>query len=481
MANVNTDSLRSVSASITDIIGRLKAAASYTESACDSLANYANNLKGYNGQKVAEDQRQDSIVNPNNQNVVDMHYYYNTWVTDDGGIAESANQLQKYTTEMLTIVDGLSSKAGVIDSIARTIDSYINSVEATIGNGTTSSPFSPDDTLCSLAGLSFGRKGVEKSNLYFNGERLDYESFLKTGLQNTQLTFKLQDDGTYKVYSNGKETEYSTDALTAAFYQKTLMDQTKAKYGNGADSPAGGNKSTTGDHHAKSGFNTETVSFNPTKSSKKINKDGDTLVYTYDNNNKIITIRKIDKNTGKETIIEYNGKKVNVPVNTSNNSNVSEVTTLPDGSVQKVIAKSKSGNSKVVVTTGSHNGQVCLNDSGKSITPSSDAIESIKSMESSISKEEGINLSKASSVELVDQNGNITKYYYDSTNKNQLIRVVGTDKDGICSSDLPIESYTDYFYQISNLKEGNTRRYLNSNGNYFFETGIKNDGTERLG
>ena len=302
MANVNTDSLRSVSASITDIIGRLKAAASYTESACDSLANYANNLKGYNGQKVAEDQRQDSIVNPNDQNVVDMHYYYNTWVTDDGGIAESANQLQKYTTEMLTIVDGLSSKAGVIDSIARTIDSYINSVEATIGNGTTSSPFSPDDTLCSLAGLSFGRKGVEKSNLYFNGERLDYESFLKTGLQNTQLTFKLQDDGTYKVYSNGKETEYSTDALTAAFYQKTLMDQTKAKFGNGTDSPAGDNKSTTGDHHAKSGLRTK-------------DKKGTS---TYTTSEGISTVTTVNGITTVTTKLKNGNTKVNIHYN--NNS-----------------------------------------------------------------------------------------------------------------------------------------------------------------
>lgn len=450
MASVNTNSLRSVAGDINDVIGRLKAAASYTESACNSLKNYCTNLTSYNEQKVAEDQKTATVVDPNDESKFVIHSYYNTWVTNDGGIAEAASSLQTRTSELLTIVDGLSAKAGAIDSIADTIDSYINSVEATIGNGTTSSPFIPDSSLCSLASLALGREGVKMSNVYLNGERIDYETFKNTGLSSTQLTYKLQEDGSYRIYSNGKETDYYTNGLSAAFYQKTLMDQTKAKLGDGKDSPAGDNKSTTGDHHATAKVPT----------------------YLKDNSKSIFGAAAL---AGASTTGNRN------TANQSTNSSLdnSQVNVLPDGRIQKTIAKS--GKSEVRLITGSHNSQICLNDSGKSITPSNDAIESIKSMEHSISKNEGINLSKSSSVEMINQDGSITKYYYNSNDKNQLVRVISTDKNGIQQSFLDNKDYAEKFSQISNLKEGNTRRYLDSNGNCFYETFISENGTDAFG
>ena len=305
MAHVNTDSLRSISGEITNIVNTLKSAASITESTCDSLVSYGNSLKGFNGQKVTESIRNDTIVSPSDSNILEMHYYYNTWKTDDGGIVEAASQLKNYTSEILSIVDGIAGKAGAIDSIAATLDSYINSVEATLGIGTADSPFKPDSSLLSLAGLALGREGVKMSNLYLGDKRLTYEEFKATGLADTQLTFVKQDDGSYVVYSNGKKTEYSATKMSIMYYQKTLMEQTGAKLGYGKNSPAGGNKSTTGEKHAESGFNTADKIKMKAKhlvESTTVASGASTFIAT----NKDTNVTDIyDKNTGKNIIKKY--------------------------------------------------------------------------------------------------------------------------------------------------------------------------------
>ena len=76
---------------------------------------------------------------------------------------------------------------------------------------------------------------------------------------------------------------------------------------------------------------------------------------------------------------------------------------------------------------------------------------------------------------------NDSNTYYNSNDKNQLVRVISTDKNGIQQSFLDNKDYTESFSQISNLKEGNERRYLDSNGNCFYRTGIFENGIEAKG
>ncbi len=415
MANVSSNGIRGCAAEIDNVISITQSTADKTQEVCNEISSANEILQSYDNAIVKGSHgfiKKYSKVNDQN-GWVDKEYV-NRWKITGLDTSGTVNTLNEMANEVSNIVSTVKSEVASIEEIATAIDGYIGSINAKLSDLDIRS-ITPE--ILANAYLAIGKDGVAKTNLATNGEDInnrnfiDYNDIKDNGLSNTRLTFVLQDDGSYRVYSNGKETEFYTTGLAAAFYQKTLKREVQKTYSS------------------KSGNN-------QTNSSKSGNRN----------------------------------------IGTKNTDNTK---TLPDGSIQKTIAKS--GKSEVRLITGSHNSQICLNDSGKSITPSNDAIESIKSIEHSISKNEGINLSKSSSVEMINQDGSITKYYYNSNDKNQLVRVISTDKNGIQQSFLDNKDYAEKFSQISNLKEGNTRRYLDSNGNCFYETFISENGTDAFG
>ena len=415
MANVSSNGIRGCAAEIDNVISITQSTADKTQEVCNEISSANEILQSYDNAIVKGSHGfTKNYSKANNQNGWIDKEYVNRWKITGLDTSGTVNTLNEMANEVSNIVSTLKSEVASIEEIATAIDGYIGSINAQLSDLDIRS-ITPE--ILANAYLAIGKDGVAKTNLATNGEDInnrnfiDYNDIKDNGLSNTRLTFVLQDDGSYRVYSNGKETEFYTTGLAAAFYQKTLKREVQKTYSS------------------KSGNN-------QTNSSKSGNRN----------------------------------------IGTKNTDNTKK---LPDGRIQKTIAKS--GKSEVRLITGSHNSQICLNDSGKSITPSNDAIESIKSMEHSISKNEGINLSKSSSVEMINQDGSITKYYYNSNDKNQLVRVISTDKNGIQQSFLDNKDYAEKFSQISNLKEGNTRRYLDSNGNCFYETFISENGTDAFG
>lgn len=415
MANVSSNGIRGCAAEIDNVISITQSTADKTQEVCNEISSANEILQSYDNAIVKGSHGfTKNYSKANNQNGWIDKEYVNRWKITGLDTSGTVNTLNEMANEVSNIVSTLKSEVASIEEIATAIDGYIGSINAQLSDLDIRS-ITPE--ILANAYLAIGKDGVAKTNLATNGEDInnrnfiDYNDIKDNGLSNTRLTFVLQDDGSYRVYSNGKETEFYTTGLAAAFYQKTLKREVQKTYSS------------------KSGNN-------QTNSSKSGNRN----------------------------------------IGTKNTDNTKK---LPDGIIQKTIAKS--GKSEVRLITGSHNSQICLNDSGKSITPSNDAIESIKSMEHSISKNEGINLSKSSSVEMINQDGSITKYYYNSNDKNQLVRVISTDKNGIQQSFLDNKDYAEKFSQISNLKEGNTRRYLDSNGNCFYETFISENGTDAFG
>ena len=429
MANVSSNGIRGCAAEIDNVISITQSTADKTQEVCNEISSANEILQSYDNAIVKGSHgfiKKYSKVNDQN-GWVDKEYV-NRWKITGLDTSGTVNALNEMANEVSNIVSTLKSEVASIEEIATAIDGYIGSINAQLSDLDIRS-ITPE--ILANAYLAIGKDGVAKTNLATNGEDInnrnfiDYNDIKDNGLSNTRLTFVLQDDGSYRVYSNGKETEFYTTGLAAAFYQKTLKREVQKTYSS------------------KSGNN-------QTNSSKSGNRNIGT------------------KNTD----------------NTVTVTNIS-TETLPNGNIQTTTTY---GKSKVIVTKIPNNtySQVCLNDSGEKITPSDQLINTIKNREDYISNSSDSNFSKYSSTEMVNQDGSIQKYYYDSNNKNQLLYVMDFDKEGVgtvyggkCSK--ITDNYIEKFSQISNLKEGNTRRYLNSNGNCFFETGIAKNGTDALG
>lgn len=466
---VDTEAIDSQAEELKATVGAICSSAEEIASQCNSICGYASEYVQYNGyfDSDTKDTQYEEVPAGNNKTTKKPYEVCQKFVLTDGNITSKAQRLQQKANELSAVMVVLKQDSVLLKQVAAAIASNINSTNVALtsaysranGGG---SLYIADEKFNTLAYGALAMNGVQKANLARSAEDIKNRNFLNysdvkdNGLSGKMLQFRAQPDGTYKIYTiDGEDTGYYTTFTAANNYQRTLKREL-----------------LKGDKN----YVEKTYSNNGSVDTKRLSEDTAKVATG------VAAIAGISATSQNTSQIRGAAAMAGAPTTGNRNigtKNTDNTKTLPDGSIQKTIAKS--GKSEVRLITDSHNSQICLNDSGKSITPSNDAIESIKSMEHSISKNEGINLSKSSSVEMINQDGSITKYYYNSNDKNQLVRVISTDKNGIQQSFLDNKDYAEKFSQISNLKEGNTRRYLDSNGNCFYETFISENGTDAFG
>ena len=396
MANVSSNGIRGCAAEIDNVISITQSTADKTQEVCNEISSANEILQSYDNAIVKGSHGfTKNYSKANNQNGWIDKEYVNRWKITGLDTSGTVNTLNEMANEVSNIVSTVKSEVASIEEIATAIDGYIGSINAQLSDLDIRS-ITPE--ILANAYLAIGKDGVAKTNLATNGEDInnrnfiDYNDIKDNGLSNTRLTFVLQDDGSYRVYSNGKETEFYTTGLAAAFYQKTLKREVQKTYSS------------------KSGNN-------QTNSSKSGNRN----------------------------------------IGTKNTDNTKK---LPDGSIQKT-STAKDG-SKEIEINGSFYNKSFFNKNGENITPSNDLLQQIEKYEKSK------NISSATSIEVVKQDGSITKYYYDVKNHNELVNVCSFNKTGTEGGSLDINKCKESFSKILSSAHGSHRLYLDSNGDINF-------------
>lgn len=393
MPNVSTNGIKGCAAEISNVINITTSIADKVQAACSDISNANSMLKSYNGAVVKGTREDKTTKNSDGLNI--KQTYANFWKITGLGGDGNVSVLNEMANEVSNIVSTVKSEVASIEEIATAIDGYIGSINAKLSDLDIRS-ITPE--ILANAYLAIGKDGVAKANLATSGEDINNRNFINysdikdNGLSNTRLTFVLQDDGSYRVYSNGKETEFYTTGLAAAFYQKTLKREVQKTYSS------------------KSGNN-------QTNSSKSGNRN----------------------------------------IGTKNTDNTK---TLPDGSIQKT-STAKDGSKKIEIN-GSFDGKSFFNKDGENITPSNDLLQQIEKYEKSK------NISSTTSIEVVKQDGSITKYYYDIRNNNKLVNVCSFNKTGTEGGSLDINKCKESFSKILSSAPTGHRLYLDSNGDINF-------------
>lgn len=243
MANVSTNGIRGCAAEINSVIAITLSTTNKIQTACNEISNATNLLNSYNG-AIVKGTRDDKFVE-NSDGIKVKQTYAQRWKISGLNNTDNISTLSKFANEVSSIISTVKSQVSDIDGIASAIDSYINSVDTQLSETAITSE------MLSAAYLAIGKDGVAKANLATSGEDINNRNFVNysdikdNGLANTKLSFVLQDDGSYKVYSNGDETEFYTTGLAAAFYQKTLKraydnvySSTKSESGISSDNSA---------------------------------------------------------------------------------------------------------------------------------------------------------------------------------------------------------------------------------------------------
>lgn len=243
MANVSTNGIRGCAAEINSVISITSSTTNKIQTACNEISNATSLLNGYNG-AIVKGTREDKIVE-NSDGYKIKQTYAQHWKISGLDNTDNISTLSNLANEVSSIISTVKSQVSDIDGIASAIDSYINSVDTQLSETAITSD------MLSAAYLAIGKDGVTKANLATSGEDINNRNFINysdikdNGLANTKLSFVLQNDGSYKVYSNGKETEFYTTGLAAAFYQKSLKraydnvySSTKSESGKSSDNSA---------------------------------------------------------------------------------------------------------------------------------------------------------------------------------------------------------------------------------------------------
>lgn len=223
MANVSTNGIRGCAAEINSVISITLSTTNKIQTACNEISNATSLLNGYNG-AIVKGTREDKIVE-NSDGYKIKQTYAQYWKISGLDNTDNISTLSKLANEVSSIISTVKSQVSDIEGIASAIDSYINSINTQLSEV---GPALLTSDMLSAAYLAIGKDGVAKANLATSGEDINNRNFINysdikdNGLANTKLSFVLQDDGSYRVYSNGKETEFYTTGLAAAFYQKTL-------------------------------------------------------------------------------------------------------------------------------------------------------------------------------------------------------------------------------------------------------------------
>lgn len=223
MANVSTNGIKGCAAEISSVINITTSIADKVQAACSDISSANSMLKSYNGAVVKGTREDKTTKNSDGLNI--KQTYANFWKITGLGGDGNVSVLNDLSNEVNSIISTVKSQVSDIEGIASAIDSYINSINTQLSEV---GPALLTSDMLSAAYLAIGKDGVAKANLATSGEDINNRNFINysdikdNGLANTKLNFVLQDDGSYRVYSNGKETEFYTTGLAAAFYQKSL-------------------------------------------------------------------------------------------------------------------------------------------------------------------------------------------------------------------------------------------------------------------
>ena len=234
MANVSSNGIRGCAAEIDNVISITQSTADKTQEVCNEISSANEILQSYDNAIVKGSHGfTKNYSKANNQNGWIDKEYVKRWKITGLDTSGTVNTLNEMANEVSNIVSTVKSEVASIEEIATAIDGYIGSINAQLSDLDIRS-ITPE--ILANAYLAIGKDGVAKTNLATNGEDInnrnfiDYNDIKDNGLSNTRLTFVLQDDGSYRVYSNGKETEFYTTGLAAAFYQKTLKREVQKTY-----------------------------------------------------------------------------------------------------------------------------------------------------------------------------------------------------------------------------------------------------------
>ena len=247
MAIDRTNWIKGCAAEISNVINITTSIADKVQAACSDISNANSMLKSYNGAVVKGTREDKTTKNSDGLNI--KQTYANFWKITGLGGDGNVSVLKDLSNEANRIISTVKSQVSDIEGIASAIDSYINSINTQLSEVGTALLTSD---MLSAAYLAIGKDGVAKANLATSGEDINNRNFINysdikdNGLANTKLSFVLQDDGSYRVYSNGKETEFYTTGLAAAFYQKTLKRELENNLNTASNTPSKNTSQTKG-------------------------------------------------------------------------------------------------------------------------------------------------------------------------------------------------------------------------------------------
>ena len=342
----------------------------------------------------------------------------------------------------------LKQDSVLLKQVAAAIASNINSTNVALTSAYSrandgGSLYKVDEKFNVLAYGALAMNGVQKANLARSAEDIKNRNFLNysdvkdNGLSGKMLQFRAQPDGTYKIYTiDGEDTGYYTTFTAANNYQRTLKREL-----------------LKGDKN----YVEKTYSNNGSVDTKRLSED---TAKVATGAAAIAGISATSKNTSQ---IRGAAAMAGAPTTGNRNigtKNTDNTKTLPDGSIQKT-STAKDG-SKEIEINGSFYNKSFFNKNGENITPSNDLLQQIEKYEKSK------NIHSATSIEVVKQDGSITKYYYDFKNHNELVNVCSFNKTGTEGVSLDINKCKESFSKILSSAPGSHRLYLDSNGDINF-------------
>lgn len=447
---VDTEAIDNQAEELKATVGAICSSAEEIASQCNSICGYASEYVQYNGyfDSDTKDTQYEEVPAGNNKTTKKPYEVCQKFVLTDGNITSKAQRLQQKANELSAVMVVLKQDSVLLKQVAAAIASNINSTNVALtssysranGGG---SLYIADEKFNTLAYGALAMNGVQKANLARSAEDIKNRNFLNysdvkdNGLSGKMLQFRAQPDGTYKIYTiDGEDTGYYTTFTAANNYQRTLKREL-----------------LKGDKN----YVEKTYSNNGSVDTKRLSED---TAKVATGAAAIAGISATSKNTS-----QIRGAAAMAGAPTTGNRNIGTKNTdntkkLIDGSIQKT-STAKDG-SKEIEINGSFYNKSFFNKNGENITPSNDLLQQIEKYEKSK------NINSAASIEVVKQDGSITKYYYDIRNNNKLVNVCSFNKTGTEGGSLDINKCKESFSKILSSAHDSHRIYLDSNGDINF-------------
>ncbi len=446
---VDTEAIDNQAEELKATVGAICSAAEEIASQCNSICGYASEYIQYNGYFDSDTKKPLSEeVMIGNKKTTKTYEVCQKFVLTDGNITSKAQRLQQKANELSAAMVVLKQDSVLLKQVAAAIASNINSTNVALTSAYSrandgGSLYKVDEKFNVLAYGALAMNGVQKANLARSAEDIKNRNFLNysdvkdNGLSGKMLQFRAQPDGTYKIYTiDGEDTGYYTTFTAANNYQRTLKREL-----------------LKGDKN----YVEKTYSNNGSVDTKRLSED---TAKVATGAAAIAGISATSKNTSQ---IRGAAAMAGAPTTGNRNigtKNTDNTKTLPDGSIQKT-STAKDG-SKEIEINGSFYNKSFFNKNGENITPSNDLLQQIEKYEKSK------NIHSATSIEVVKQDGSITKYYYDFKNHNELVNVCSFNKTGTEGVSLDINKCKESFSKILSSAPGSHRLYLDSNGDINF-------------